>query len=494
MALETRSPYKGLSSFQEDDAEIFFGREVDRDAVVANIIASPLTIVYGPTGVGKSSLLNAGVIPDLRRLASEDEAYLGHPAFLVRIFREWQAPDPRAALMSTIRGEDAVSTDSGDANSAGPTLDQEVAALTDVVGDDAPTLLLILDQFEEHFVYDPLGESLFDHEFPEILRRGHLRVNVLISLRDDALAGLDRYLDAIPELFETTLRIGPLTTDAARVAITEPIREFSRMGGGGPSSVDDELVERIIQEASIGGTLPPVDGTPIRPKSDPLVAAPQLQLVLERVWQEGCATNSQVLGLETLTSLGNSDNILREYTDTVMGGLDRKEASTAARMIRFLIAPSGGKVALASCDIALFANLELAQVSPVLQKLAEGDRLLRSLEPGASGAEIRYEIYHDILVDPLVAWQIKQENEQNRRLVRRAALVVLAALVGTIAAALALEWSLESTLILAGTLVGYTLLIAALPTWIAFRDTKKWRQSGRRSMGHQGRERATDHA
>ncbi len=59
-----RSPYKGLSAFDESelDALLFFGRESETEIVAANALASRLTVLYGPSGVGKSSLLRAGVV------------------------------------------------------------------------------------------------------------------------------------------------------------------------------------------------------------------------------------------------------------------------------------------------------------------------------------------------------------------------------------------------------------------------------------------------
>src|SRR5919198_18099 len=61
-----RSPYPGLSSYDEGDSALFFGRRTECDLVVANLLTSRLTVLYGPSGVGKSSLLRAGVIPQLQ--------------------------------------------------------------------------------------------------------------------------------------------------------------------------------------------------------------------------------------------------------------------------------------------------------------------------------------------------------------------------------------------------------------------------------------------
>src|SRR5262249_49486648 len=54
------SPYKGLERYDEADALFFFGRDADAELVVANVLASRLTLLFGESGVGKSSLLHAG--------------------------------------------------------------------------------------------------------------------------------------------------------------------------------------------------------------------------------------------------------------------------------------------------------------------------------------------------------------------------------------------------------------------------------------------------
>ena len=57
------TPYKGLAAFEDSelDALLFFGREREVGAVAANVLANRLTVLYGPSGVGNSSLLGAGV-------------------------------------------------------------------------------------------------------------------------------------------------------------------------------------------------------------------------------------------------------------------------------------------------------------------------------------------------------------------------------------------------------------------------------------------------
>jgi ABC-type phosphate transport system ATPase subunit len=66
-----RSPYKGLMPFSEEDAPFFFGREGERKIISANLRTQRLTLLYGPSGVGKSSVIKAGVVYHLRKLAAE---------------------------------------------------------------------------------------------------------------------------------------------------------------------------------------------------------------------------------------------------------------------------------------------------------------------------------------------------------------------------------------------------------------------------------------
>src|SRR3989442_7552842 len=90
------SPYKGLAAFGDSplDALLFFGRERERETIVANVLASELTVLYGPSGVGKSSLLRAGVAQELRRLGSGT----------VVVHDAW-ADDPVPSLISSIADE-----------------------------------------------------------------------------------------------------------------------------------------------------------------------------------------------------------------------------------------------------------------------------------------------------------------------------------------------------------------------------------------------------
>src|SRR6185295_1691304 len=85
------SPYQGLTPYSEEDAAYFFGREKETKLIEASLFASPLTLLYGASGVGKSSVLRAGV---LNKLQSRTDV-------LALVFNQWQG-DPLVELKTSV--------------------------------------------------------------------------------------------------------------------------------------------------------------------------------------------------------------------------------------------------------------------------------------------------------------------------------------------------------------------------------------------------------
>ena len=83
--------------FTEEQAPFFFGRDAEREIITANLMAARLTLFYGPSGVGKSSVLNAGVVHHLRQATREAPSTDGTREFVIVTFRTWR-DEPLAAL------------------------------------------------------------------------------------------------------------------------------------------------------------------------------------------------------------------------------------------------------------------------------------------------------------------------------------------------------------------------------------------------------------
>jgi hypothetical protein len=193
------SPYKGLAPFEDSpaDALLFVGRERESEIVVANLLAYRLTVLYGESGVGKSSLIGAGVA---HRLRGAGEA--------VVVFNTWSG-DPVSSLLAEVRET------LGSADPPAGGLAASFAFWTTALDRE---LYLILDQFDEYFLYHE-GDGDLERELADVVTRQGLRVNVLISIRDDMLSRLDRFKTAIPNLFSNFLRLDHLDRRSAREAI-----------------------------------------------------------------------------------------------------------------------------------------------------------------------------------------------------------------------------------------------------------------------------------
>src|SRR5436190_5750779 len=95
-------PYKGLIPYSEEDAQYFFGRGRECKVIIANLMASRLTLLYGASGVGKSSVLRAGVGHTLEKLGRQTLESLGTPEYLSINFSSWR-DDPVGGLLKRVQ-------------------------------------------------------------------------------------------------------------------------------------------------------------------------------------------------------------------------------------------------------------------------------------------------------------------------------------------------------------------------------------------------------
>ncbi|MBZ5504500.1 MAG: ATP-binding protein [Acidobacteriia bacterium] len=442
-------PYVGLVPFSDADAPRFFGREKERTIIMDNLKTSRLTLLYGSSGVGKSSVLRAGVVYHLRRLPRQNPDELETRRFIVVYFNSWREDPVRAlrlciqeAVQPFLPGHELTSKDSlADKDSL-------AGVLRDCSERANATLLIILDQFEEYFLYHPRqgGEGAFDVEFPHAFNQPGLRANFLISMREDSLAQLDRLKGRIPNILSNYLRIEHLDKEAARAAIEEPLKWYNTQpaAGGRRFEIEPALVTAVLEQvaagkvvvgdigrgtvsgapanvavpqqaaagkAVLGDTKP---GTVSGPASDKIrIETPFLQLVMTRLWEEEQLAGSSKLRLQTLNDLGGAAQIINKHLDKAMGDLSADEQKTAATIFQHLVTPSGVKIAQTLGDLAAWANTTKEQLKPLLDRLCGKSRVLRSVEPPLDRpGDRRYQIFHDVLAPAVLDWRARWIREQ----------------------------------------------------------------------------------
>jgi hypothetical protein len=410
LASQRRSPYQGLIPYEADDAPFFFGRGDATRLIAANLFAAPLTLLYGASGVGKSSVLRAGVINHLRPRND----------LLVVEFHTWQG-DPLSDLKTAVAA--AVASANGQGGLPADS-DSLAAYLTACAARLDRHLMVILDQFEEYFLYHS-QEDAFAAELPAAVMQADAPVSFLIAIREDSVAKLDRFEGRIPILFENYLRIEHLDHQAAREAIEEPIKKYNDLyiAEREQISIESRLVEAVLEQVTTGNVLLGESGRSIvkSEATEVQIETPYLQLVMIRLWEEEMRAGSHILRLETLEGLGGAERIVRIHLDAVMSTLLPNEQDTAARVFHYLVTPSGTKIAHAVPDLVEYTHLSQPQLTSVLEKLSGGsDRILRPVAPPPDQPTTsRYEIFHDALAAPILDWRARHVQEQERAEVKK---------------------------------------------------------------------------
>ena len=401
-------PYVGLDYFVEDDAGRFFGRDGERKRIIGNLRASRLTLLYAESGVGKTSLLRAGVAARIRELALR-----GSAAYVPVVFSSWRS-DPIPGLIGAI--EAAARPLAENAGLALPRegLEQAIRRVTTSVG---ATPLVILDQFEEHFLYEPAGDDGFDDELARCVNRRDLRANFLISVREDAYSQIGpRFKARIPDVYGNYLHLDFLDEHAAREAIVKPIEAFNAdlEADGLRCEIEPALVEDVLAQVRRGQvTIGDRAAPEVEPAGTARVETAYLQLVMKRLWDEERASGSQRLRLETLERLGGADTIVRGHLDDVLARLTSEQRDAAAAGFRFLVTSSGRKIALSAEELREFSDADASALEPALEHL-ERERILRPVPSDDRDGVARHEIYHDVLAPAVLDWRRRHLQEHER--------------------------------------------------------------------------------
>jgi hypothetical protein len=416
MAAAAPGPFKGLTPYGEEDAMFFFGREGEQDIIIANLHAYPLTVLYGSTGVGKSSVLQAGVAHRLRQQGQDNLADGRRPEQLVAVVSSWR-DDPmitmRQRVEQALRDLYPSALDPTDPKDLGEALWTWAERI------EGP-ILIILDHAEEYFLYQGQTWTAFGEEFPRIANSSDILVNFVLAIREDMLTWLDEFKPMLPSLYDNTLRIRQLDEPSARRAIEAPLEAYNRGDPGtGPVNIQPQLVDAVLQEIASGRVT--LD-TAARGLAGPMSVTGQpgaiepayLQLVMRRLWTEEMAEGSRELRLATLQRLGGAGAIVSRHLDAPLGALSPGDQDIAAAAFQYLVTPSGAKFAHLVSDLANLTGTEPGRLGAILQELAAAGILRRVPPTRGQGNGACYEIFHNVLARAVLSWRARYVERKNR--------------------------------------------------------------------------------
>jgi len=313
-------PFKGLASFEVDDADVFFGRERLVAEMVARLAGAPLLGIVGPSGSGKSSALKAGLLPALA-----DGVLPSSDGWAIALLRPGAHP---------------------------------LAALEHAVA-DAPAhgrLVIAVDQFEELFTAcrDEAERAAFAAALVAAVRDSRRRARVLIALRADFYGRCANYPELWRMLGAAHAPVGPMRRDELRRAIVQPAQ---RAGLQVDAALADALVADVAGEPG---------------------ALPLLSTALLELWQQ---REGSRLAFPAYDRAGGVRGAVARLAERVYGDLSPDE-QPVARSILARLAGVGDEGQAVRRRLPLAELERTPGADAVLAKLADGRLVSVSQDQG----------------------------------------------------------------------------------------------------------------
>lgn len=416
------APYLGPRPFERGDRPVFFGRDGEVRELVSLVVAHRVVLLYAASGAGKTSLLNAGLIPQL-----EAESFELLPSARLRTVVPDAGPEvaiDNVYVFGVVSGWSS-QADGVEHEAYHPrALSNALAARPHRVDREGfPALrVVIFDQFEELFSLYPerwRDRAPFIDEVAAALEEDPL-LRVVLALREDYLAELDAHASLLPGALRHRFRLERLGEDAALAAITRPIESTDRSFASG---VAEKLVSdlRRFRAYTDGAGAVEVEGEFIEPV--------QLQVVCQSLWSELPSDVTEITE-EHLRTFGDVNEVLARFYDDAVSHAAAAARIKEARLRRLLeqaFLTPGGTRGTVYRGATLTGDIPNSAIDEL-----ENRHLIRA-EWRARGRW--YELTHDRLVGPVEASNTAFAAAATRKRIRRLATLVAAlVLVGAVAA------------------------------------------------------------
>lgn len=333
---EEGNPYVGPRPFERRHAALFFGRDREVNELVSLIIAHTEVLLYSQSGAGKSSLVNARLIPLL-----EAEGFDVLPSARVQGVVEGVDPGEIGniyafhTMMSWAdRGADA-------RQFARTSLADFLRARKNPVDDAGNPVLrvAIFDQFEELFTAYPdrwQERRGFFIQVREAIKEADSGLRTVFVMREDHLAEIDPYGTILPERFHTRFRLERMLEQRALDCVQKPLENTRPQRRFAPG-VAKALIDQLLLLKTTGP-----DGKSIVAK-DQFVELVQLQVVCQSLWEQ-LRTDDYEIGMDDLASADPNKALLNFYERCIILTAERTgvpENKIRRWFERDLITPAG---------------------------------------------------------------------------------------------------------------------------------------------------------
>jgi hypothetical protein len=304
-----RNPYVGPRPIQT--GEMFLAREREARGLVNRILSSRVVLLHSPSGAGKTSLIQAAVLPEFRKRGFGLCVAPGEKLTPLRV----KAAPPAGLQVSNRYVYGAVQALLGYRCEPAQLARLTLAEAFDLVrdGSERTEQLVAFDQLEEVLTLDPTdrdGQEEFFDQLGEALE--DLSRWALLSIREDFMGGLDRFQKQIPGRLRSTFRLDFMEEPAAMRAVCGPAeRRDVKIQPEAARHLVDDL--RRVRDNGFKDTTYQNPGLYVQPVL--------LQVACHNLWRKRCKSSPDgftVITLDDVLSSGRVESALRRYYDDVI--------------------------------------------------------------------------------------------------------------------------------------------------------------------------------
>ncbi|MBV5281822.1 MAG: hypothetical protein JZU53_05230 [Paludibacter sp.] len=371
---ENKTLYKELQSFTERDQNYFFGRTIEIEELINKINKYNIIGLFGESGTGKTSLVNAGLIPNFKRE--------GFVTISVRCFDE-PIKRIKEELLKILK-EKKISNLLVDELAYTDTFPHLIIKLKSIIEKEDLNLIIIIDQFEELFTrateteQERLSKGISEALLSTTIKG---KLYFLLSLREDYIGELWdwAHLYNLEDAWIHQYRIKRLDEKKAFDAIVQPLVKLG-------IKIENNFILQLISELKIIG--------------DGLIYPPYLQIVCTELFEEYKKQNPSP---KKITEFGQSlykggdtaETIIADYlSDSMLKDLTDEEKISAQNILDLLTGSEGLRTFLSVEDISRYLNIASINVQHVIEHLIKKKIVHAVIE---SDKVIGYELVHDFL-------------------------------------------------------------------------------------------------